>query len=412
MEIFFREVRVIDADLNSTASAAIPLQGVRVIILGSAAASVIAGSILGDLGAEVIRLTPPGADEPLTSRPPLVDDASLSWSIIARSTKSATCALDDVTGLTLFRQLLDHVDVVIESFGPGGLERFGLDPPSFPRSIVLVRISSYGQDGPYSRYPSDDLTALAFSGVSHLTGHRGGSPVPLATSIADHLCAVSVTQAAISALIGRHRTGHGDIIDAPLYGAALRITEWAIPAAHRLGRDRTREGNFPRNAAPLGVYSSNDDQFVAIIGGADANFRRLADAMQDPVISGPRFETPAQRSEQADELNALVSAWAATQSIEEIEAKCLASGVPFGRVYSAADVLADPHFNERRDLVTVNDPAAGAGTQTAPDPQFEGGAVLPPTSPSVLGDDNEYVWCELVGLSLDEFTTHTSTGII
>jgi hypothetical protein len=165
-----------------------PLRGVRAIVLGELPAGTITGSLLSDLGAEVIHVSSPRVNHPLTHRPPVVNGESLAWQIIARSSKSATCDLDDEAGARLLRELLEHVDVVIESFGPGELEGHGLHPATFPTSVVLVRISSYGQDGPYSTYPGDDLTSLAFSGLAHLTGHRGGDPVPLATAIADYLC--------------------------------------------------------------------------------------------------------------------------------------------------------------------------------------------------------------------------------
>jgi crotonobetainyl-CoA:carnitine CoA-transferase CaiB-like acyl-CoA transferase len=396
-----RDVTDTKAATNSSPTSQ-PLEGVRAVVLGDLPAGTIAGSLLSDLGAEVIRVSSSKALNPLASRPPVINDASLAWSIIARSSKSATCNFDDEGAVQLLRQLLVHVDVVIESFGPGGLEGYGLEPSDLATSVVLVRISAYGQDGPYRDYPGDDLTALAFSGVAHLTGHRGGVPVPLGAAVADHFCAVASTQAAIAALVGRHDSGNGDIIDAPLYGAALRITEWAIPAADRLGLNRTREGNFPRNSAPLGVYASKDGQFVAIVGGTDANFRRLVDAMEGTSIGDPRFETPKQRSELADEVNDLVRAWTATLSIEEIEARCFASGVPFGRVYTASDLSTDPHFLERGDLTTIDDPAVGAVVQPSPYPRYKGAKVVSPVAPSALGADNRYVWCDVAGLSHDD----------
>jgi crotonobetainyl-CoA:carnitine CoA-transferase CaiB-like acyl-CoA transferase len=402
---------VIDSEsTRRTSPISQPLEGVRTVVLGGLAAGTIAGSLLSDLGAEVIHVSSPRGGDHLTRRPPVVNDESLAWQIIARSSKSATCDLDTEAGAQLMRELLQHVDVVIESFGPRGLEEYGLDPTSFPASVVTVRISAYGQDGPYSTYPGDDLTSLAFSGLAHLTGHREGAPVPLATAIADYLCAVACSQAAISSLVGRVATGHGDVIDASLYGAALRITEWAIPAADRLGTNRTREGNFPRNAAPLGVYSSKDDQYVAIVGGTDANFQRLVDAMQDPAISNPRFKTPAQRSQQADELNSMVRAWAATLTIEELETRCLTSGVPFGRVYTARDLSTDPHFVERGDLTSVESNLLGPVIQPSPYPLFMGSPTPPPVAPSALGQDNEYVWGEVAGRASEGLAANQLAG--
>ena len=397
---------MIDTGSTDATSISQPLHGVRAIVLGGLPAGTIAGSLLSDLGAEVIHVSSPRGGDPL------VNNESLAWQIIARSSKSATCNLDDEAGVHLLRELLEHVDVVIESFGPGGLEGYGLETASFPASVVLVRISAYGQDGPYSAYSGDDLTSLAFSGLAHLTGHRGGAPVPLATAIADYLCAVACSQATISSLVGRVATGRGDVIDASLYGAALRITEWAVPAADRLGTDRTREGNFPRNAAPLGVYSSKDDQYVAIVGGTDANFQRLVDAMQDPAISDPRFKTPSQRSQQADELNAMVRAWAAALTIEELETKCLASGVPFGRVYTARDLSTDPHFVQRGDLTSVENRSTGPVIQPSPYPLFVGSPTPPPLAPSALGADNEYVWVDVAGRTSEELAADTSRGRI
>jgi formyl-CoA transferase len=394
-----------DASLTSR-----PLEGVRAVVLGDLPAGTIAGSLLSDLGAEVIRVSSPTESNPLTARPPVVGEASLAWSIIARSSKNATCNFKDPDSVHFLRQLLLHVDIVIESFGPRVLEGHGFDPSDLAASAVVVRISAYGQDGPYRDYPGDDLTALAFSGVAHLTGHRGGVPVALAAAVADHFCAVASTQAAIAALIGRHDSGRGEIIDAPLYGAALRITEWAIPAADRLGIMRTREGNFPSNSAPLGVYASSDDQFVAIVGGSDANFRRLVDAMGGTSIDDPRFATPKQRSELADEVNDLVRSWTASLSIEEIEARCFASGVPFGRVYTASDLSSDPHFLARGDLATVNDPVVGDVVQPSQYPRFVGATIVPPVAPSALGADNEYVWCEIAGLSSDDLQQIQSGG--
>jgi crotonobetainyl-CoA:carnitine CoA-transferase CaiB-like acyl-CoA transferase len=366
---------------------------------------------LSDLGAEVIRIESPGVGDVSRQRAPYKNGSSLSWPIVTRSSKSATCNLSSEEGVNLLRRLLDRADVICDSLGAGGLEKIGIEAIELSSSRVVLRISGYGQDGPYRDFPADDLTASAFGGLLFLTGHRDGPPQPLAIPLAEYTCAALGAQSAISALYGRIESGRGSTIDASLYGGVLRITEWAVPAADLLGEERKREGNYPRNSAPLGVYVSSDDQFAAIVGGSDANFKRLTKAMGEPEkASDPRYDTPSKRALVADELNAEVRSWAKELSIDELEERCLANGVPFGRVYDASDIVNDRHFRERGDLVPIQDGSGDMQTQASPYPRFQGRQRAVPTSSSEVGGDNEYVWRDIVGLTDAELVAHIAEG--
>lgn len=387
------------------------LSNLKVAVLGYEPAGLLAGSFLGDLGAQVVRVDLVGRDDPLRSRLPMNRESSLSWPIIARSVKSATCNIDDPEGAILLRRLIENFDVVIESLGPEGLERLFQNGLEFPQSLVLVRVSGYGQTGPYRFFPSDDLTASAFSGLAYLTGHRDGPPMAPGTAIADNLCAVFAVQSAIAALYGRLDTGYGDVIDATLYGGALRITEWAIPVADRLGINREREGNFPRPAAPYGVFSSKDGQYVAICVGRNDHFRRVTESVDDSGVD-PKDITPSLRAKVSDKLNDKLGAWAGNRTIDEIEVICLNEGVPFGRVYSAREIVSDPHFSFRGDLMMFEDSKHGPIVQSAPYPRHRDSTPRIFTTPSDAGADNQFVWGDLVGLSDEELQFCRANGRI
>lgn len=390
-----------------------PLEGLVGVTLGDAAAGHIACSFLSDLGAEIIRIEDKDVGDTARNRPPYKNDASLSWPILTRSSKSATCNLSDPRSIPLLQRLMQRADVVCESMGAGVLEDWGLGPAGFEPRLVMLRISGYGQDGPYRDFPADDLTASAYSGLLDLTGHRGGPPLALGTALTEHLCGAFGAQAAIAALYGRLEGGRGATIDAPLYGGALRITEWAIPSADRLGVERERQGNFSTNAAPLGVYLSRDEEFVTLVGGSDANFRRLTKAMHEPeMASDLRFDTPSKRAANADELNSHVQEWAASLDIDAIEELCHEHGVPCGRVYDASDILADQHFRDRGDLTSFEDHDVGSLVQSAAYPRFVDHPLPKISRSSAVGEDNEYVWRELAGFSSTEYETYQSNGLI
>ncbi len=235
--------------------------------------------------------------------------------------------------------------------------------------------------------------------------------------MSDYLTGVFAAFAAVSGLYGRDtgndKTGTGTVIDAPLYGAVLRILEWTLAAYDRLGLVRSREGNRLSHSAPLDNYLSADGHYVCIVAGSDANFRRLCRAMERPDLAeDPKFATLAHRAEHGGEINGIVADWARTLSATDIEERCVEHDVPVGTAYSAADIFADPHMAERGDLVTVVDPVIGPVRQQAPYPRLDGTAPLAPTGAPRLGEHNREVWCDLVGLTREELAAHEASGVI
>jgi crotonobetainyl-CoA:carnitine CoA-transferase CaiB-like acyl-CoA transferase len=401
-----------------------PLAGVRVIDVGTRIAAPFCAGLLGEMGAEVIKVEDPDGGDfmrtigPFATVPPGSGSPdgnySLYWSVEGRGRKSVTLDLRKVEGQELFRRLAATADVVCENFRPGTLERWNIGPGDLDPRLVTVRISVFGQDGPYSQRPGLDRMGIGYGGLMHLTGYPDQPPVRPGVTVSDYLTGAFAASAAVAALYARdaRASGQGAVIDACLYGSVLRILEWTLAGYDKLGVVRGREGNRLANSAPLDNYPTADGTFVCVVAGSDTNFRRLCKAMGRPELSAdPRFATLAQRAAAGDELNGLVSAWTSSMTAAEVEAACVAEDVPVARVFSSADMFADPHMAARGDLVTVADPVLGDVRQQAPVPRFDGVAPAAPTGAPVLGQHNDEVWSEL-GLSADELATLRASGVV
>ena len=246
------------------------------------------------------------------------DDAgySLFWAVEGRGRRGVTCDLRTAEGQALFRRLASHADVVCENFRPGTMEEWNLGPDSLDPRLVYVRISVFGQDGPYSRRPGLDRLGIAYGGLLHLTGERDRPPVRPGVTISDYLTGVFAAMAAVAGALRTRRRGRGPsagqgaVIDAPLYGAVLRVLEWTLAGYDRLGTVRNREGNRLPHSAPLDNYLTGDGAYVCIVAGSDANFARLCRAMGRPdLLEDPRFSTLALRARHGDEINDIVAEW-------------------------------------------------------------------------------------------------------
>jgi crotonobetainyl-CoA:carnitine CoA-transferase CaiB-like acyl-CoA transferase len=390
-----------------------PLRGIRVLDVGTRISAPFCAGLLGELGAEVIKVELPGGGDFMRTIGPFVDSDeteagySLFWAVEGRGRKSVTCDLRTPEGQALFRRLAAHADVVCENFRPGTMEEWGLGPDSLDPRLVFVRISVFGQDGPNSRRPGLDRLGIAYGGLLHLTGERDRPPVRPGVTISDYLTGVFAAMAAVAGLYqrdaGSGATGTGSIIDAPLYGAVLRVLEWTLAGYDQLGVVRSREGNRLPNSAPLDNYPTADGAYVCIVAGSDANFRRLCQAMnRADLMTDDRFSTLARRAARGDEINGIVQAWTSGLSASEVEAVCIAHDVPVGIAYSAADIFADPHMTARNDLIDIEDPVVGTIRQQAPFPRFVGRPTPTPTGAPRLGADNDEVWTGLVGVAPEE----------
>ncbi len=416
-----------------------PLAGLRVIDAGTRISAPFCAGLLGELGADVIKVEQPGTGDFMRAIGPFVPaeappdpdraapfaDAgardpghSLFWAVEGRGRKSVTVDLRQPDGQDLFRRLCSHADVVCENFRPGTLEQWHIGPTDLDPRLVVVRISVFGQSGPQSRRPGLDRMGIAYGGLLHLTGHPDRPPVRVGVTVSDYLTGAFAANAALAALYRRDRRGsttegQGAVVDAYLYGSVLRILEWTIAGYDRLGIVREREGNRLSTSAPLDNYPTADGSFVCIVAGSDANFARLCSAMDRPdLVDDPRFARLADRAARSDEINGIVTDWTRGLAATVVEARCIEHDVPVATAYTAADIAADAHMAERGDLITVLDPVIGPVRQQAPFPRFVGEEVPTPTGAPRLGEHNDEVWGGLVGVPPEELATLRERGII
>lgn len=395
------------------------LDGIRVLDLGTRIAAPFCAGLLGEQGAEVIKIEQPGTGDFMREIGPFVpvengDDYSLFWAVEGRGRKSVTLDLRSERGQDVFRRLAATADVVVENFRPGTLEKWHVGPGELDPRLIVVRISSFGQNGPYAGRPGLDRVGIGYGGLLNLTGYPDRPPVRVGVTISDYLTGVFAAQAAVSALYARdaRRRGRGAVIDAALYGAALRVLEWTIPAYDRLGIVRERQGNRLANSAPLDNYPTADGKYVCIVAGSDANFGRLCKAMdRTNLLDDPRFAKLADRAEHGDAINGIVAEWTSGHTAAEVEDACVACDVPVATAYTAADMFADPHFAARGDLLEVDDPVAGPLRQQAPFPRIVGEPVVAPSGAPRLGEHTRAVLGEL-GLSEHDLAELADQGVI
>jgi crotonobetainyl-CoA:carnitine CoA-transferase CaiB-like acyl-CoA transferase len=397
-----------------------PLAGLRVLDLGTRIAAPFCAGLLGEQGAEVIKVEQPGRGDFMREIGPFVetDDSapySLFWAVEGRGRKSITLDLRSSDGQAVFRRLAATADVVVENFRPGTLERWNLAPADLSPNLVFVRISMFGQDGPNRFRPGLDRVGIGFGGLMHLTGYPDRPPVRVGVTISDYLTGVFAAQAACAALYARAVTGGaepGRVIDAALYGGVLRVLEWTLAAYDKLDIVRSREGNRLANSAPLDNYPTADGQHVCIVAGSDANFARLCSAMgRDDLATDPRFARLADRASHNDEINGIVAEWTATLGAREVERLCTEADVPVATAYTAADIFADPHVAARGDLVEIVDPVVGPVRQQAPYPRFVGEAVPTPGGAPRLGEHTDEVLAA-IGYSPGEIGALRAAGTV
>jgi crotonobetainyl-CoA:carnitine CoA-transferase CaiB-like acyl-CoA transferase len=397
-----------------------PLEGVRVLDLGTRIAAPFCAGLLGEMGAEVVKIEQPGRGDFMREIGPFMDtddgeSYSLFWAVEGRGRKSITLDLRRDEGQDVFRRLTATADVVVENFRPGTLEQWHIGPADLDPKLVVVRISAFGQDGPYAPRPGLDRMGIGYGGLLQLTGYPDRPPVRVGVTISDYLTGVFSAHAAVASLYARdaRRSGRGAVIDAALYGAPLRILEWTIAAYDQLGVVRGREGNRLANSAPLDNYPTADGKYVCIVAGSDANFARLCKAMDRPdLLDDARFTKLADRAAHGDEINGIVTEWTSARTAADVERACVDCDVPVATAYTPADMFADPHFSARGDLVEVDDPVAGAMRQQAPFPRFTGEPPAAPSGAPRLGADTRRVLGHELGLSAGELDALAADGVI
>jgi formyl-CoA transferase/succinyl-CoA--D-citramalate CoA-transferase len=377
-----------------------PLVGLRVLELGSFIAGPFAGQLLGDLGAEVIKVEPPGRGDPMRGWGVTVDGRSLWWPAIARNKQSVAIDLRTEAGRSLVRDLAAHVDVVIENFKPGTLSRWGMDHPTLAAAnpgLVLVHVSGFGQTGPRAHEPGFGAIGEAMGGIRHTTGDPDRPPARAGISLGDALAALFAVVGTLAALQERHTSGRGQEVDVAIYEAVLALMESTVADFELGGVVRGRSGGFLPGVAPSNAYPTADGHDVVIAANADAVFARLVVAMDRTDLAEP-YASHGARAAGQRALDAEVAAWTATLPAAAVLERLEAHSIPAGLINTAPDLAADDHIAAREMILRLAAgfeaavPMAGVVPKLSRTP-----GVVRHVGPA-LGADTDAVLARLLGM--------------
>ena len=396
-------------DVGSTG----PLADIRVLELGQLIAGPFCGQLLGDMGAEIIKLEPPGVGDAMRD---WGRGLPVWWSVIARNKKSATLNLREPRGQQLLRDLVGHADILIENFRPGTMENWNLGYDvlaAINPGLIMVRVSGFGQTGPYAQRAGYGSVGEAMGGIRYLAGDPDRPPVRVGLSIGDSLAATFACVGALAALHHRTNTGVGQVVDSAIYEAVLAMMESTVPEYSEGGLVRERSGAILPKTAPSNVYPTRSGEMIVMGANQDSVFSRLCDAMHRPELArDARFVDHVARGEHQEELDVLISAWTDTLDAEPLLARLTESGVPAGRIYRAPDMLSDPHFIARQSIVDVLHPQFTNLKMQNVFPRMSAtqGSVRWPGPP--LGAHNDEVYGTLLGLDAATRAGLVRDGII
>ena len=393
-----------------------PLAGLRVLELGTLLAGPFCGQLLGDFGAEVIKIEPPNQGDPMRVwGREKAGGKSLWWPVVARNKKAITLDLRQAEGQALLRELVQKSDFLLENFRPGTMEKWGLGWTELsgvnPR-LIMIRVSGFGQTGPYSRQAGFGAIGEAMGGLRYVVGDPSTPPSRMGISIGDSLAATFACIGALSALHHREKTGRGQVVDSAIYEAVLNMMESLVTEYDKVGYIRERTGAILPNVAPSNVYKTSDGM-VLIAANQDTVFSRLAEAMGQPGLAqDPKYSTHGARGAHQVELDALVERWTQTLTTRQVLDLMDKFGVPAGLIYRAPDMLEDPHFQARDAIVSVPHPDFGElrMQNVAPKLSETPGSIRSP-SPA-LGQHNDEIYRELLGLSAERYSELKAAKVI
>lgn len=392
-----------------------PLAGLKVLELGSTVAGPFCGRLLADFGAEVVKVEPLDGDVVRTMGKTL-DGKSLYAASIFRNKRLVSLDMRTDEGRRLVREMATRCDVLVENFRPGSLEKWGMGydvlSAANPR-LVLVRISGFGQSGPYSTRPGYGVIGEAVSGMRHITGDPDRPPARVSVSLTDYITGLYAAFGAVMALFARTATGRGQVVDAALSECAFSFMEPHVPAYDKLGFVAGRTGSALPGSVPNNLYPTADDSFIHITAMGDAVFARLCAAMgRADLASDPRFAKAKDRVGNVEEIDAILAEWTATLPLATLEQMMVDAAVPATRIFTMADIFADPHYRARSMLVN------------APSAEF-GEVVLPGIAPSLsanagqvrfagrrIGQDTRAVLADWLGSRTDELDALEQAGVI
>jgi formyl-CoA transferase len=399
-----------------------PLTGLKVVELGQLIAGPFAAKTLADFGAEVIKIEPPGAGDPLRKWRLLKDGTSVWWQVQSRNKRSLALDLKQPEAQDIVRKLAAEADVLIENFRPGAMEGWGLGPEALQTlnpGLIMLRISGYGQTGPYRDRPGFGVVAEAMGGLRHLTAESGRVPVRVGVSIGDTLASLHGVIGVLLALQHRHATvsqaapkGRGQVIDVALYEAVFNCMESLLPEYSAFGAVRGPAGSAMPGIAPTNAYRCSDGGYALIAGNGDSIFKRLMHCIgRDDLANDPALADNAGRVARVQELDAAIGKWAAAMAVDAVLAALDAAQVPAGKIYTVADIAADPHYAARGMLQTVTMEDGSALTVPGVVPKLSATPGGQWRLAPALGQDSEAVLRE-VGLTEAQIAALKVRGVV
>ena len=397
-----------------------PLAGLKVLDLSIIVAGGTASSLLADFGAEVVKVERPGTGDPLRNWGPFANGVSLWWKVHSRNKKSVTLNLGTPEGQELLKQLAKEADVLIEGFRPGAMERWGLGPGDLQAvnpKLVMLRYSGFGQSGPYKDRPGFGTIAECMSGFVGMTGFQDTPPVLPPIPLADEIAGVFGAMAGMMALYHRDASGDanakGQVVDVSLFEPLFRLCIPHITMFDMLGINRERVGNDFPDAAPRSLYKTADDRWLGLSATSQSTFEGLAKAMgMEKLLERPEFKNNAARLENRDALNDELNGWLSQRELKETLDQLIPAGGVVGPVYDAAQIMDDPHYQAREDIIDIDDPELGLTKMVGVVPKFSETPGAVEHAGPVVGEHNQYIYASWLGLCEEELAEMNRQGTI
>jgi formyl-CoA transferase len=392
-----------------------PLAGLKVVEMGQLIAGPFAAKTLAEFGADVVKIEQPGAGDPLRKWRMLKNGTSVWWQVQSRNKRSVALDLKNAEAQEIVRKLAVEADVLIENFRPGALEGWGLDPQKLfelnPRLIVL-RVSGYGQTGPYRERPGFGVVAEAMGGLRHLTAEPGRVPVRVGISLGDTLAALHGVIGILMALHERQRSGRGQVIDVALYEAVFNCMESLLPEYSAFGAVRGPAGSALPGIAPTNAYLCSDGGYALVAGNGDSIYKRLMTVIgRDDLGNDPELADNAGRVKRVAEIDAAIGAWTKSRTVDEVMQALDAASVPAGRIYTVADIAADPHYAARGMLQQIALDDGDLLTVPGIVPKLSRTPGAHQRNAPAIGQDTDTVMREL-GLTDEQIAGLKSRGVI
>ena len=397
-----------------------PLSGLRVLDLSIIVAGGTASSLLADFGAEVVKIERPGTGDPLRNWGPFANGVSLWWKVHSRNKKSITLNLGVPEGQDLLKELAAKTDILIEGFRPGAMERWGLGPDELQAvnpKLVMLRYSGFGQSGPYKDRPGFGTIAECMSGFVGMTGFQDTPPVLPPIPLADEIAGVFGAMAGMMALYHRdasiNSSAKGQVVDVSLFEPLFRLCIPHITMLDMLGINRERVGNDFPDAAPRSLYKTADNQWLGLSATSQSTFEGLAKAMgMEDLLERTEFKDNAARLENRESLNDELNSWLGQRNLKETMDQLIPAGGVVGPVYDAAQIMEDPHFHSRQDIIDIDDPELGQTKMLGVEPKFSEPPGAEEHAGPKVGEHNRHIYSSWLGLDEEKLTELNRQGTI